>query len=107
LVGRGMAGLEDAAIDAAAQVLDEGTEQAWIGLTDGEVSIDEYVGLAHGMGSPSSVQIGVAAGASASGSSTPPLRLREYGCCGSTSTVRASPASTTRPRCMMIRRSEM
>ena len=39
-VGTGMTGLEDAAIDAAAQMLDEGAEQSVIGSRDGGIAIE-------------------------------------------------------------------
>ena len=38
-VGGRVAGLVDAAIDAAAEMLDEGAEQARIGAADGEIAI--------------------------------------------------------------------
>ena len=41
LVGGRMPRLEDAAVDAAAEMLDEGAEQARIGRADREVAIDE------------------------------------------------------------------
>ena len=47
-VGCGMARFEDAAIDAAAQVLDEGAEQALIGPSDGEVTVQANVDVTHG-----------------------------------------------------------
>ena len=47
LVGGRMAGLEDAAIDAAAEMLDEGAEQARVGVADGEVAIEQHVGFSH------------------------------------------------------------
>ena len=43
----GMAGLEDAAIDAAAEMLDEGAEQAWIGAADGEIAMQADVDVTH------------------------------------------------------------
>ena len=43
LVGRRVAGLEDAAVDAAAHVLDEGAEDAAVEVRDHEVAIDEEV----------------------------------------------------------------
>ena len=45
LVGRRVAGLVDAAIDAAAEMLDEGAEQARIGGPDREVAIQQDAGL--------------------------------------------------------------
>ena len=41
LVGGRVAGLEDALVDAAAEMLDEGAEQAPIRRADDEVAIDE------------------------------------------------------------------
>ncbi len=46
-VGRGVAGLEDAAVDAAAEVLDEGAEQARIGLADRGIAVERHMGVAH------------------------------------------------------------
>ena len=43
----GMAGLEDAAVDAAAEVLDEGAEQAAIGVADDGVAAEDDRGVAH------------------------------------------------------------
>ena len=47
LVGGRMAGLVDAAVDATTKMLDEGAEQARVGLTDGEVAIEKNAGLPH------------------------------------------------------------
>ena len=47
LVGGGVAGLVDAAIDAAPEVLDEGAEQARIGVADREVAIHQNGGFSH------------------------------------------------------------
>ena len=51
LVRLGVIGLVEAAIDAAPEMLDEGTEQARIGLTDGECAIEMDLGFKHGGGS--------------------------------------------------------
>ena len=40
-VGGGVAGLVDPAIDAAAEMLDEGAEQAAVGLADGKVAVEK------------------------------------------------------------------
>ena len=93
LVGRRMAGLEDAAIDAAAQVLDEGTEQAGVGVADHDVASKLHVSLAHrGLSVDWQVRWAAARSVGASGSSTAPFSCVEYGCCGLSSTARASPA---------------
>ena len=42
-----MARLVDAAIDAASEMLDEGAEQARIGVADGKIAIEENFGLPH------------------------------------------------------------
>ena len=47
-----MPGLEDAAVDAAAQVLDEGAEQAAVGDADDLVAIEQDF---HGTHAPSSI----------------------------------------------------
>src|SRR5271166_5571646 len=47
LVGGGVARLVDAAIDAAPEMLNEGAKQAPVGATDGEVSVEQDVGLPH------------------------------------------------------------
>ena len=47
LVGLRMAGLEDAAIDAAAEMLDEGAEQPPVGRADHVVAVEPHFGLAH------------------------------------------------------------
>ena len=47
-VGGRMAGLEDAAIDAAAEMLDEGAEQARIGAADGEIAMQADLDVTHG-----------------------------------------------------------
>lgn len=47
LVGSGMAGFVDAAIDAAAQMLDEGAEEPRVGVADGEGAIAGDAGLSH------------------------------------------------------------
>lgn len=47
-VGRGMAGLEDAGVDAAAQVLDEGAEEAGADVADGEGGVQGEAGGAQG-----------------------------------------------------------
>jgi hypothetical protein len=43
-----MARLEDAAVDAAAEMLDEGAEQARIGVADGEIAMQANVDITHG-----------------------------------------------------------
>ena len=45
----GWSGSIDAAIDAAAEMLDEGAEQARIGVADGEIPVDQNVGFPHGL----------------------------------------------------------
>ena len=47
-IGRGMAGFEDAAIDAAAEMLDEGAEQARVGAADGEIAMQADLDVTHG-----------------------------------------------------------
>ena len=47
-VRRGMAGLEDAAIDAAAEMLEEGAEQPGMGRADGEIAMQADVDVTHG-----------------------------------------------------------
>ena len=47
LVGGRMAGLVDAAVDAAAEMLDEGAEQAAIGGPDGEIAVEKDVSCRH------------------------------------------------------------
>ena len=42
-----MAGLEDAAIDAAAEMLDEGAEQPRVGAADGEIAVQADVDVTH------------------------------------------------------------
>ena len=42
-----MAGLVDAVIDAAAEMLDEGAEQAAIGLADRKVTVEEHLHVTH------------------------------------------------------------
>ena len=46
-VGRGMAGLEDAAIDAAAEMLDEGAEQPRVGAADREIAVKADLDVTH------------------------------------------------------------
>ena len=46
-VGGRMAGLEDAAIDAAAEMLDEGAEQARVGAADGEIAMKADFDVTH------------------------------------------------------------
>jgi hypothetical protein len=43
-----MAGLEDAAVHAAAEMLDEGTEQAWMSGADREIAMEADLDGAHG-----------------------------------------------------------
>ena len=50
LVGGRMAGLEDAAIDAAAEMLDEGAEQPRVGVADGEIAIQADVDVTQLLG---------------------------------------------------------
>ena len=45
VVGRRMAGLEDAAIDAAAEMLDEGAEQPRVGRADHVVAVESHFAL--------------------------------------------------------------
>src|SRR6266851_4174131 len=52
-IGGRVARLEDAAIDAAAEMLDEGAEQAAIGRADGEIPMKTYGDVTHGAISPS------------------------------------------------------
>ena len=94
-VGGGMAGLEDAAIDAAAEMLDEGAEQARIGGADRDVAGRRTL----------TVRMEAAPLDGTSGDSTELLSSCEYGCCGLSSTARAAPLSTTRPWRMMMMRS--
>ena len=47
-VGGRVAGLEDAAVDAAAEVLDEGAEQAAVGRADRDLPVEPDPGGAHG-----------------------------------------------------------
>ena len=42
-----MSGLVDAAIDAASEMLDEGAEQAGIGIADGEIAIHQNFCFSH------------------------------------------------------------
>jgi len=44
-----MAGLVDAAINASPEMLDERTEQARVGVTDGEVAVDQNAGFPHAL----------------------------------------------------------
>jgi hypothetical protein len=46
-VGLRMAGLEDAAVDAAAEMLDERPEQPAVGLTDDEIAVEQDVSGRH------------------------------------------------------------
>lgn len=48
-VGRRVAGFEDAGVDAAAEVLDEGTEETGVDLADGEGGVEGEAGGAHGV----------------------------------------------------------
>src|SRR6185436_14803475 len=47
-VGGRMAGLEDAAVDAAAEMLDEGAEQARMGAADREIAMATDLDVTHG-----------------------------------------------------------
>src|SRR5271166_2456568 len=47
VVGGGVAGLVESAVDAAAQMFDEGAKQAPIDAADGEVSVEVDFGLPH------------------------------------------------------------
>lgn len=47
LVGGGVAGLVEAAIDAAAQMLNAGTKQARVGAADGAAAVEVDFGLPH------------------------------------------------------------
>ncbi len=49
-VGRRMAGLEDAAVDAAPEMLDEGAEQPRMGGADGEIAMQADADVTHGWG---------------------------------------------------------
>ena len=42
-----MARLEDAAIDAAAEMFDEGAEQARVGAADGEIAVQADLDVTH------------------------------------------------------------
>ena len=42
-----MSGLVDAAIDAASEMLDEGAEQAGVGVADGEIAIHQNFCFSH------------------------------------------------------------
>ena len=42
-----MAGFEDAPIDAATQMLDEGAEQAAIGVSNGKLPVEKDIDVAH------------------------------------------------------------
>ena len=42
-----MAGLEDAAVDAAAQMLDEGAEQARVRVADRAIAVDGHMDFTH------------------------------------------------------------
>ena len=90
-VGGRMARLEDAAIDAAPQMLDEGTEQAPIGGANDVVGA-KLDGDRYTSDSPQT-------------ESTALFSSCEYGCCGLSSTARAAPASTTLPLRMIMMRS--
>ena len=48
LVGSCMARLVDAAVNAAAEMLHEGAEQARVGFSDREIPVDHYFGVTHG-----------------------------------------------------------
>ena len=82
LVGGRMAGLVDAAIDAAAEMLDEGAEQARVGLADGEVAVEEDAGVTHAMllrSLPVELAGRAPASAGTSGDSTDVLQLARIG----------------------------
>ena len=49
LVRRGMIRLINAAIDTPSEVLDEGTEQTRIGVSDGKIPIDQNFCFPHGL----------------------------------------------------------
>ncbi len=55
-----MAGLENAAVDAAAEVLDEGAEQAGIGAGDHRVGAELHGDLTHGAVVRSGARFGTA-----------------------------------------------
>src|SRR5215475_9245005 len=76
-IRRGMAWLVDAAIDAAAEVLDEGAEEPPVGHADGIVTIEFHGGVGHAHGSRGWADV-VVTGANglpaSSGASTDSLR---------------------------------
>ena len=56
-VGAGVTRLEDAAVDAASQMLDEGPEQAAIGHRDGLVAVKQNMDFTHACLPPESSSV--------------------------------------------------
>src|SRR6185369_7816664 len=109
-------GFVDAAIDAAAEMLDEGSEQPRVRRTDHGVAVQRDFHVSHCVHSSFETGIpdescaapagGIGLPAS-SGDRTAFFNRIEYGCCGLSSTARALPLSTALPRCMISTRSLM